>query len=95
MIVYLLRHGIAVNLGEQGTARDEERMLAPEGARKTRLALAGLAALGCRPGTIYSSPLERAVETAAPIAAAHKLEVRVTRPELLVRAREIYVARQP
>ena len=82
MIVYLLRHGIAMDLGERGVTCDEDRMLSAEGVRKTGRALRGLAALECNPQTIFSSPLVRAVETAELAAAA--LDCPVAFTDLLV-----------
>jgi len=65
MILYLLRHGIALAIGEGGTTCDEERMLSKKGRERTAAVAHGLRVLGCRPEAIYSSPLVRAEETAA------------------------------
>ncbi len=64
MRLYLMRHGAAVDLGDKGIFRDEDRPLTADGRRRTREAAAGLAGIGCRPARIVSSPLLRARETA-------------------------------
>jgi phosphohistidine phosphatase len=64
MMLYLLRHGIAVNIGEQGVTSDPDRMLSARGRKRTENAVRGLAAMGCRPERVLSSPLVRAWETA-------------------------------
>jgi len=62
--LYVMRHGIAADVGEQGACNDSERPLTPEGRRKTRDVAKGLAALDVRPDCIGTSPLLRARETA-------------------------------
>jgi phosphohistidine phosphatase len=64
MILYLMRHGIALDLEEAGVDRDEDRPLSKEGVQKTRAVAAGLKRLECSPDRIISSPLLRAVQTA-------------------------------
>ena len=63
MILYIVRHGIAVAHGTPGCT-DDERVLTEEGAAKMRQAAAGMRNLGYIPGTIMSSPLPRASQTA-------------------------------
>ncbi len=65
MRICLLRHGPAVDIGEHGVTCDADRMLSAGGRAKTAVAVRGLARLGLRPEAIVSSPLCRAVETAA------------------------------
>ncbi len=60
----IVRHGPAVNTGEQGVRRDADRMLSEEGREKTRAAALGLKTLGVTPQSIATSPLVRARETA-------------------------------
>ena len=65
MKVYLIRHGPAVDIGEQGVKTDVARMLSAEGRAKSSTAARGL----CRVpevaiARIVSSPLIRARETA-------------------------------
>jgi phosphohistidine phosphatase len=63
MKLYLMRHGIAVTLGERGVGLDEERMLTDEGIEKTRSVMRALSK-ACRPQRVWTSPLVRARETA-------------------------------
>ena len=63
MQIYLLRHAIAEN-ARPGQA-DAERALTNEGREKLRRVLKRAAAAGVAPDEILSSPLRRAVETAA------------------------------
>ena len=73
MIVYIFRHGAAVNVGQRGVERDADRMLSDEGRKKTAGAARGIAACDCAPERIFSSPLIRARETAE--IAARELEM--------------------
>ncbi len=68
MELFLVRHGIAADAAPGGS--DAERPLTDEGRRRTARAAAGLAALGCRPGVILTSPLRRARQTADILAEA-------------------------
>jgi phosphohistidine phosphatase len=63
MQVYLLRHGIAED-GKPGVS-DAERALTSEGRRKLRHVLELAAEAKVKPDLILSSPLKRAVQTAA------------------------------
>ena len=63
MIVYLVRHGIAVDREDPDCPPDAERPLTKKGAEKARQVLAGLIELGAKPGAILSSPLLRAWQT--------------------------------
>ena len=65
--IYLVRHGIAAPAS--ATVSDADRPLTAAGERKMRRAAAGLKRLGVAPDVILSSPLRRAEETAAAIAA--------------------------
>jgi phosphohistidine phosphatase len=56
-------------VGEAGIERDEDRTLSPQGRKKTDKAVRGLAAIGCCPDRIFTSPLPRARETAERMAA--------------------------
>jgi phosphohistidine phosphatase len=64
MLLYIVRHGIAVDVGQAGVARDADRMLSEEGHRRTKYAARGMQELDCCPQRIISSPLIRARETA-------------------------------
>jgi phosphohistidine phosphatase len=63
MLVYLLRHGIAVDREDPDCPPDAERPLTRKGAEKTRQVLCGLLELGAKPSIILSSPLLRAWQT--------------------------------
>ncbi len=78
MILYLMRHGIAADLGA-GT--DSERPLTHRGEQRVRLASQGLKHLGVRLDAIWSSPLLRARQTAvvaAEVLSVGELDVVVT-----------------
>ncbi len=62
MKIYLLRHGIAQDIFEVPT--DALRALTQKGIARARHATRGLAAIGCRPAWIVTSPLVRARQTA-------------------------------
>jgi len=66
MIVYVLRHGVAEEIGPDGD--DASRRLTAAGRRKLRVAAAGMRRLGLHFDVILTSPLARAVETAAIVA---------------------------
>ena len=71
-LLLLLRHGIA----EEPAAdrRDEERRLTGEGRRKLREVVEGMRALALPIDVILASPLRRARETAAIVAAGYDLD---------------------
>jgi phosphohistidine phosphatase len=69
MLLYLLRHGLAVDREDPKCLPDAERPLTREGMEKTRQVARGLRMLGVKPDLILSSPLLRAIQTAE-IAAA-------------------------
>ena len=64
MLLYLLRHGIAIPGDRPGGPPDGDRPLTADGALRTRKAARGLRRLGVAPGRVLSSPFRRAVETA-------------------------------
>jgi phosphohistidine phosphatase len=64
MDLFIVRHGVAVDIGEQGVLSDEERMLSAKGRSRTQEVAYGLNQLGCAPRVILTSPLVRARETA-------------------------------
>jgi phosphohistidine phosphatase len=68
MIVYVLRHGVAEEIGPEGD--DRSRRLTPGGRRKMRAAAVGMRALGLRVDVLLTSPLVRAAETAAAVSEA-------------------------
>src|SRR5207244_10803564 len=68
MMLYVLRHGVAEEVGPEGT--DGSRRLTPGGRRELRAAAAGMRAFGLTFDAILTSPLARAAETAAIVAEA-------------------------
>lgn len=64
MILYLVRHGIAVNRTDPKSPAEAERPLTAKGVQKTRSAALGLAALGAKPDVFVTSPYVRAAQTA-------------------------------
>src|SRR2546422_11159202 len=77
-IVVLVRHGKTPTTGVLLPGRRPGLHLDDEGRRQAEGVARRLAVLP-RIDAIYSSPLERARETAAPLAAARKLAVRIER----------------
>ncbi|HZS09764.1 MAG TPA: phosphohistidine phosphatase SixA [Blastocatellia bacterium] len=63
MELYLLRHGIAADLGEGGVVRDADRPLTQEGWKKMREAAAGMRRLGLEFDYIFTSPYVRTRQT--------------------------------
>lgn len=68
MNLYLLRHGIAVERGTPGYAKDADRPLTPEGERKLRLIAKAMQALELSFDRILSSPYLRARQTTEVVA---------------------------
>jgi phosphohistidine phosphatase len=64
MILYLVRHGIAVDRTDPKSPPEAERPLTAKGVQKTRSAALGLRALGAKPDTLITSPFVRAAQTA-------------------------------
>lgn len=78
----LVRHGIAVE-AEQWDGSEENRPLTEKGKKRVRQAASGLAALGCKPTRLCSSPMVRAYDTARLLRAAVCPTLKVeTRDEL-------------
>ena len=78
--IYLVRHAIAADASAD--TPDSERALTAEGTRKMTRAAIGLKHLGIVPDAVLSSPLRRAQETAAVVAAtlASELAVEIYQP---------------
>jgi phosphohistidine phosphatase len=70
MILYLMRHGIAVDPTDPTCPPDPERPLTAKGIEKTRAVARGLLELGIKPDAMISSPLVRAAQTAEIVAEA-------------------------
>ena len=64
MILYLVRHGIAVDRTDPKCPPDPERPLTARGVQKTRSAALGLRELGAKPDAVLTSPYVRAAQTA-------------------------------
>jgi phosphohistidine phosphatase len=64
MILYLVRHGVAVDRTDPKCPPEAERPLTAKGVQKTRAAALGLKALGAKPDVFISSPYVRAAQTA-------------------------------
>ncbi len=64
MILYLIRHGIAIDRTDPKSPPDSERPLTARGIQKTRSAALGLRDLGVKPDAILTSPYVRAAQTA-------------------------------
>lgn len=64
MLLYLVRHGIAIDRSNPKAPAEAERQLTAKGVQKSRAAALGLAELGVKPDVFLSSPYVRAVQTA-------------------------------
>jgi len=76
VIVYVVRHGIAEDHGPDGT--DASRRLTPRGRTRMQEIGRGLVRCGVRADAVLTSPLPRASESAAIVAAA--LDAATPRP---------------
>ena len=72
MNLYLMRHGIAEELGARGQWNDSQRELTQEGERKVKQISEGLAALQIKFDLIVASPYSRAQRTAEIVSQASK-----------------------
>lgn len=79
--VLLVRHGVTATTGQVLPGRAAGLHLSDEGRRQAEATAARIKTLP-KVAAIYASPLERAQETAEPIAAARKLQLR-SEPGLL------------
>src|SRR5256885_9421063 len=77
-LVLLVRHGVTPTTGRLLAGRPRGLHLSEEGRRQAE-ALAGRLAAAPKIAAIYSSPLERARETVAPLAQARRLAQRLER----------------
>jgi phosphohistidine phosphatase len=64
MLLYLVRHGIAIDRSDPKSPAEAERPLTAKGVQKTRAAALGLNEFGAKPDVFISSPYVRAVQTA-------------------------------
>jgi probable phosphoglycerate mutase len=74
--ILLVRHGVTATTGKVLPGRAAGLHLSPKGVEQAVVAAQRLADLAAAPSALYASPLERARETAAPIARALKLRVK-------------------
>ncbi len=74
--LYLVRHAVAAERGPD-YPDDDQRPLTPDGVEKWRAAVAGLRRLGLQVDVVLTSPLVRAADTAAVLAAGLKPKPRV------------------
>jgi probable phosphoglycerate mutase len=77
-LVLLVRHGLTSTTGKVLPGRAAGLHLSDQGRRQAEAVAARIGRLA-RVAAVYSSPLERARETAEPIARGHDLTVRVER----------------
>lgn len=85
MLVYLIRHGIAIDREEPDCPPDAERPLTKKGIEKAQLVMTGIRELGAKPDLILSSPLVRAWQTAEIAAKAlHYPKEKIQRTEALL-----------
>src|SRR5260370_21741814 len=77
-VVLLVRHGLTPTTGVKLPGRARGLHLSDEGRRQAEAAAARIAKIG-KVVAVYSSPLERARETAAIIAKARNMTVRIER----------------
>jgi phosphohistidine phosphatase len=64
MILYIVRHGIAIDRADPKSPAEPERPLTAEGMKKTRAAALGLVEMGVKPDVLITSPYVRAAQTA-------------------------------
>ncbi len=75
MLLYLMRHGIAISRDDPESPPEAERHLTPKGIERTRAAARGLRAIGLQPKVLLTSPYLRAVETAEIVCTVLKIPV--------------------
>jgi phosphohistidine phosphatase len=64
MLLYLIRHGIAVDREDPNCPPDTDRPLTPKGMKRSHSAALGLRALDVKPNAVLTSPWLRALQTA-------------------------------
>jgi phosphohistidine phosphatase len=85
MLLYIVRHGIAIDREDPKCPSDPERYLTAEGIKKTREIAKGLASLLEAPKWFLSSPYIRALQTAEIFAdALHVSESKIEKTDLLL-----------
>jgi phosphohistidine phosphatase len=87
MEIYILRHGIAADLGEDGAMSDGDRPLTKKGREKMKEEAEGMRRLGLEFDLIFTSPLLRTRQTAEAVAEVLGLEEKVIVAEALAPGR--------
>jgi len=70
MLLYIVRHGIAMDPTDPKSPPEPERPLTAKGVQKTRAAALGMRALGAKPDILITSPYVRAAQTSEVFAEA-------------------------
>ncbi|HET9802878.1 MAG TPA: phosphohistidine phosphatase SixA [Candidatus Acidoferrum sp.] len=85
MLLYLVRHGIAIDREDPKCPAEAERYLTEEGIKKTREVARGAAAICEEADLFVSSPYVRAIQTAEIFASAFKYsKEKIRKSELLL-----------
>ena len=84
MNLFVMRHGIAVDLGAPGIAHDADRTLTPEGRSKLGQIVKAMHGMELAFDAILSSPYVRARQTAELVACSFKKTAKVELCEALV-----------
>ena len=85
MLLYIVRHGIAIDREDPKCPSDPERYLTAEGHKRTKDVAKSIAALIDAPKLLISSPYVRAVQTAEIFAAAFDISnEKIEKTELLL-----------
>ncbi|MBI3548370.1 MAG: histidine phosphatase family protein [Elusimicrobia bacterium] len=74
MIIYVMRHGHSPSVTEAGVLSDAERPLSDRGKADVRRMVRQLLEKGGSPSAVFTSPLTRAMETAAVAAEVLRLK---------------------
>lgn len=81
--LFLMRHGVALDMEEAGVKRDADRPLSTDGRRKTHEVARAMKAMELEFDRIISSPLLRARDTAAIVAEELKSKKRLDLSDVL------------
>jgi phosphohistidine phosphatase len=85
MLLYIVRHGIAIDREDPKCPSDPERYLTPDGIKRTRDVAKSIATLIDAPRILISSPYVRAVQTAEILAEALEFpKAKIEKSELLL-----------
>ena len=90
MLLYLVRHGIAIDREDPKCPAEAERYLTEEGIKKTREVARGVAAISEDADLFLSSPYVRAMRTAEIFASAFKYsKEKIRKTDLLLPGSEV------